>query len=213
MEENTHTNEPSYPAASSEGGLPAPAPEMEQPRRGRPLLMLGLILAGAALLIFFSQRYASQQPLATGPSAPLEGEGTGQVAPDFMLKDIHGNTFRFSDLKGKVVLLDFWATWCGPCKVEIPGFIELQDKYGPEGFQVLGVSVDDKLEQLVPYAAEMKMNYPVLQGLGRDDLLDAYGPILGIPTTILISRDGQICATHAGMTSKEAFENGIKALL
>jgi len=131
----------------------------------------------------------------------------------FALKDLNDQEVKFSDYKGKVILLDFWATWCGPCKVEIPGFIDMQDKYGPEGFQVLGVSVDDKLELLVPYAAEMKMNYPVLQGLGRDDLLDAYGPILGIPTTMLISRDGRICATHAGMTSKEAFEEGIKALL
>jgi thiol-disulfide isomerase/thioredoxin len=112
-----------------------------------------------------------------------------------------------------VILLDFWATWCGPCKVEIPGFVEMQNTYGPKGFQVIGISIDDKADQLKPFAAEYKMNYPVLQGLGRDDVTDALGPILGLPTTLIIGRDGRICAAHAGMTSKETFENQIKELL
>lgn len=212
MEENTHTNEPSYPAASSEGGLPASAPELEQPRRGRPLLMLGLILAGAALLIFFSQRYASQQPLATGPSAPLEGEGTGQVAPDFMLKDIHGNTFRFSDLKGKVVLLDFWATWCGPCKIEIPWFVEFQNRWGSQGFAVVGIAMDDEGADVVkPFAEKFKMNYPVL--LGNEDIATQFGGIFGLPTTFLIDRDGRIRGKHLGLVSRTVFEEQIQQLL
>jgi peroxiredoxin len=132
---------------------------------------------------------------------------------DFTLKNIENADVSLADYKGKVILLDFWATWCGPCKIEIPGFIEMQNKYGPDGLQVIGISIDDRLEQLKPFAAEMKMNYPVLQGLGRDDVTDALGPIIGIPTTLIISRDGKICATHAGMTPKEAFEKQIKALL
>jgi thiol-disulfide isomerase/thioredoxin len=131
----------------------------------------------------------------------------------FTLKDMHGKDVTLSSYKGKVVLLDFWATWCGPCKVEIPHFIEFQDLYGKDGFQILGVSTDDPPEKLVPYASEMKMNYPVLQGLGRDDLMDAYGPIVGIPVSVLISRDGRICATHTGLTGKDVFEREIKALL
>jgi thiol-disulfide isomerase/thioredoxin len=132
---------------------------------------------------------------------------------NFTLKDVNGKDVTLSSLKGKVVLLDFWATWCGPCKIEIPWFIEFQNKYGRSGLQVVGVSVDDTVDKLKPYVADMKMNYPILQGLDHDDVQDAYGPIWGIPVTIVISRDGKICAKHTGMSSKESFENQIKALL
>ncbi|MBM3771759.1 MAG: redoxin domain-containing protein [Acidimicrobiia bacterium] len=132
---------------------------------------------------------------------------------DYTLKGLDDVPVRLSDYKGKVVLLDFWATWCGPCKVEIPGFVELQDQYGKDGLQIIGVSVDDTLDKLKPYAAEMKMNYPVLQGLGHDDLHDEYGLMLGIPVSVIISREGKLCARHAGLTSKETFEAQIRALL
>jgi thiol-disulfide isomerase/thioredoxin len=131
----------------------------------------------------------------------------------FTLKDVNGRSVTLADYKGKVILLDFWATWCGPCKVEIPHFIEFQNQYGKQGLQVLGVSVDDPVDKLLPYVQEMKMNYPVLQGLGHDDLQDAYGPILGIPVSVMISRDGKVCATHTGLTGKDVFEREIKALL
>jgi thiol-disulfide isomerase/thioredoxin len=131
----------------------------------------------------------------------------------FTLKDVNGRSVTLADYTGKVILLDFWATWCGPCKVEIPHFIEFQNKYGKNGLQVVGVSVDDTLPKLKPYVAQMKMNYPVLQGLDHEDIQDAYGPLLGIPVTVLISRDAKICLKHAGLHSKDAFENQIKALL
>jgi thiol-disulfide isomerase/thioredoxin len=132
---------------------------------------------------------------------------------NFTLKDINNKDVKLSDLKGKVILLDFWATWCGPCKLEIPWFIEFQNRFGPQGLQVVGVSVDDTLDKLKPYVASMKMNYIVLQGLGHDDMQDAFGPIWGIPVTLIISRDGKICSKHTGMSSKESFEKEIKALL
>jgi thiol-disulfide isomerase/thioredoxin len=132
---------------------------------------------------------------------------------DFTMKDMAGAPVTLSQFKGKVLLLDFWATWCGPCKVEIPHFIEFQDKYGKAGLQVVGISVDDTADKLEPYARQMKMNYPVLQGLGHDDVQDAYGPILGIPVSVIISRDGKICATHTGLTGKDVFEREIRALL
>ena len=132
---------------------------------------------------------------------------------NYTLKDISNRNVRLDSLKGKVILLDFWATWCGPCKVEIPWFIEFQDKYGKDGLQVVGVSVDDPIAKLKPYVSEMKMTYLVLQGLGKDSLLDAYSPMPALPTTVLISREGKICQKHVGMASKAVFENGIKSLL
>jgi cytochrome c biogenesis protein CcmG/thiol:disulfide interchange protein DsbE len=132
---------------------------------------------------------------------------------NFTLKDLNNADVTLTAFKGKVILLDFWATWCGPCKVEIPWFIEFQNKYGKNGLQVIGVSVDDTLPKLKPYVAQMKMNYPVLQGLDHDDIQDAYGPLLGIPVTVIISRDAKVCLKHAGLHSKDAFENQIKALL
>ena len=131
----------------------------------------------------------------------------------FSFKDVNGRKVALSDFKGKVIILDFWATWCVPCKAEIPGFVSLQAKYGANGLQILGLSVDDPVAKLKPYVAEMKMNYPVLQGLGHDEVQDAFGPIWGIPVTIVISRDGRICAKHTGMSSKESFEKQIKSLL
>jgi thiol-disulfide isomerase/thioredoxin len=132
---------------------------------------------------------------------------------NFTMKDIDNKDVKLSSLQGKVVLLDFWATWCGPCKIEIPWFIEFQQKYGKAGLQVVGVSTDDTVEKLKPYVAQMKMNYLVLQGLDQDAMQDAYGPLFGIPVTVLISRDGKMCHKHVGLSSKDAIEQEIKALL
>ena len=132
---------------------------------------------------------------------------------NFTLKDLDNKPVKLADYKGKVIVLDFWATWCGPCKLEIPGFIKLQNTYGVQGLQTIGISVDDKLDALKPYAAEYKMNYLVLQGLDHDDVQDAFGPLLGIPTTVVIGRDGTICRKHEGLTGRDTFEREIKELL
>jgi thiol-disulfide isomerase/thioredoxin len=132
---------------------------------------------------------------------------------NFTLKDINNKEVKLAAFKGKVILLDFWATWCGPCKIEIPWFIEFQNKYAKDGLQVVGISVDDTLDKLKPYVSNAKMNYVVLQGLDHDEVQDAFGPMLGIPVTAVISRDGRICAKHVGLSSKDAFEKEIKSLL
>jgi cytochrome c biogenesis protein CcmG/thiol:disulfide interchange protein DsbE len=161
----------------------------------------------------------------TLPELPFHDDaraaGAGAACPanakaanlNFTLKDVNGKDVRLSDFKGKVILLDFWATWCAPCKIEIPWFVEFQQKYGSQGLQVIGISVDDTADKLKPYVKELKMNYPVLQGLNHDDLQNAYGPIWGIPITAVISRDAKICVKHAGISSKDAVENEIKSLL
>jgi len=132
---------------------------------------------------------------------------------NFTLKDLHGQDVALSRYTGKVLLLDFWATWCEPCKVEIPAFVDFQERYGKNGLQMVGISIDDTPGQLEPYVKGMKMNYPVLVGKDRDDVQDAFGPLVGIPVTVVISRDGRVCASHAGLTGKDAFEREIKALL
>lgn len=131
----------------------------------------------------------------------------------FTLKDVNGKDVQLAAFKGRVILLDFWATWCAPCKVEIPWFIEYQKQLGPKGFQVVGISVDDETAPVKPFMTRMKMNYPVLLGANRDDLQKAYGPLEVFPTTMLIDREGRVCATHYGLTAKEAFDAQIAGLL
>jgi cytochrome c biogenesis protein CcmG/thiol:disulfide interchange protein DsbE len=145
---------------------------------------------------------------------------------NFTLKDTAGKDVRLADYKGKVVLLDFWATWCGPCKIEIPGFIELYDKYKSQGLEVVGVVLLDKFENAKPFAEKMKMNYAVLNGDEQQDAIDnAYGPLFGLPMSFIISRDGRVCQKHLGLPGatkdkdpdaksvKDVFEAQIKALL
>ncbi len=141
-------------------------------------------------------------------------EANGKMAPlGFTLKDMQNKDVKLGDFKGKVLVIDFWATWCDPCKLEIPGFVDLQARYGAKGLQFVGISIDDKLEQLRPFVAQYKMNYPVLQGLGHDEVQDAFGPIWGIPVTIVVGRDGRICKKHPGLVSKDVFEREIRSLL
>jgi len=169
-------------------------------------LALSLLTVSTPLPLWFE----GMAQAADGAACPANSKAANL---NFTMKDMNGKDVRLSDYKGKVILLDFWATWCGPCKVEIPWFVEFQQKYGAKGLQVIGVSVDDTIDKLKPYVAQFKMNYPVLQGLNHDDVQDAYGPMWGIPVTALISRDGKICAKHTGMSSKPSFENEIKSLL
>jgi thiol-disulfide isomerase/thioredoxin len=160
-------------------------------------------------------------PFMGGTTGEIGGESSsGQCDPrarpanfDFVLKDMHGQDVRLADYRGQVIMLNFWATWCGPCKYEIPAFVELQDRYRDQGVVFLGFSVDDTVEQLKPFAEQYQMNYPVLVGAGRDDVQEAYGPIWGIPVTVMISRDGKICKRHMGLATQEQFEKEIEALL
>ena len=154
------------------------------------------------------------EPLSSGAAEKTSCDPKGKTANlNFTLKDMNGKEVTLSAYKGKVILLDFWATWCGPCKIEIPGFVEIYKKYEPLGLVVLGVSIDDPVDKLKPFALQFKMNYPVLVGLGHDDLQDAFGPLLGFPTSFLIRRDGTICRQHTGFMPKEQFEREIKSLL
>lgn len=180
-----------------------------------------LVAAAAVAALVYALVPSLPSPAAMVGDDDPASAGNGGICPadakkanlDFTVEDMHGNAVKLAEFKGKVIVLDFWATWCPPCKAEIPGFVELQKEYGDDGLQVIGVSVDDPPDKLKPFVDEFKMNYPVLVGLGRDDLQDAYGPMWGIPTTFLIDREGRICRKHSGLVGKEKYERDIKALL
>ncbi len=142
----------------------------------------------------------------------VKAEKSRRTAPDFALKDADGKTVRLSDYRGKVVLLDFFATWCGPCKVEIPWFMQFERKHKDKGFSVIGVSMDDEGWDVVkPFLAQLGVNYRVV--IGSDATAQAFGGVDALPTTFLIDREGRIAATHVGLVSRGDFEDGIEELL
>lgn len=156
---------------------------------------------------------AATAPGTGSPGEPEDAAAAGKPAKlDFKLKDMHGVDVKLDSFKGKVILINFWATWCGPCKAEIPALVELQEKYADD-LVVLGFSVDDTAEKMKPYAEEYKVNYPLLVGNGREDVQNAFGPLLGIPVSVIIGRDGIIAKKHTGIGTMEQFEREIKALL
>jgi cytochrome c biogenesis protein CcmG/thiol:disulfide interchange protein DsbE len=134
-----------------------------------------------------------------------------RTAPDFVLDDASGKPVRLSEFRGKVVLLNFWATWCAPCRVEIPWFIEFQKAHQDAGFAPLGVSLDeDGWSAVKPYIDEHKINYRIM--VGNDDVAQSYGAN-SLPTTFIIDKSGRIAATHIGLCSKSEYEADIKAVL
>jgi thiol-disulfide isomerase/thioredoxin len=135
-----------------------------------------------------------------------------QAKLNFTLKDVNDKPVKLADFKGKILVLNFWATWCIPCRAEIPALVELQAKYA-RNLQVIGVSIDDPAEKMKPFISQYKINYPVLQALGNDGILDTYGPMVVVPQTVLIGRDGKMCTKHVGPVTRDAFEQEVRGLL
>jgi len=168
-------------------------------------LCSGFALLLVITLLYFLGRHFSSRGLR------YEAGTSQSPAPDFSLPDLAGQKVTLSSYRGKVVLLDFWATWCVPCRDEIPHFIELQNRYGDQGLQIIGVSMDDGPEPVRDFQKSFKMNYPVLMGNAKTGEL--YGGILGLPVSFLIGRDGRIVARHIGATSPAVFEKEIMGVL
>jgi peroxiredoxin len=173
----------------------------------KPILAgLCVVLAGA---MFWTA--CSYEPITA--KAAVKPEKERKAAPEFALKDANGQTVHIADYKGKVVLLDFWATWCAPCKVEIPWFMEFEQQLKDRGFAVLGVSMDeDGWEAVKPYIQQLKVNYRIV--LGTEQVGELYGGVDSLPTTFLIDRQGKIASIHIGLSrGKEDFRNDIVQLL
>ncbi|HEX68610.1 MAG TPA: TlpA family protein disulfide reductase [bacterium] len=135
-----------------------------------------------------------------------------EKAPDFVLKDISGKEVRLSDFKGKVVLIDFFATWCPPCRASIPHLVELQREYGEKGLQIIGISLDHyPLRKLPRFKEKFKINYPLL--MGNEEVVKKFGNINAIPTYFLLNRKLEVVKRYLGYRDKEVFERDIKKLL
>ena len=201
----------------SEASSNAPLPE---PRLSRRAAWIAMGSVALALGLLWAASDVSDLPSDEGSLSAIQemdaiedAKATGKVAPlNFTVKDMNGADVHLASFKGKVILLNFWATWCHPCKEEIPDLITLQNQY-KDDVVVLGFSVDDKPEDLREYAAEYKMNYPVLVGAGHENIQEAYGPMWGVPVTVIIGRDGKIAKKQSGIRSLEQFDREIKRLL
>ena len=184
------------------------------------LVVAVALLVALTLVVQRTRRIAA----APRPAGSQNGPATAAAledAPNFSVKDLQGGDVSLAQYKGKVVLLNFWATWCEPCRIDIPWLIEFQNKYGARGFTVLGMAMDEggkkdvdpfvKDERFDVDGQKLAMNYPIL--IGNDAVGDSFGGLLGLPTTVLISRDGKKIKTFIGLVDHEKFVTAIEEQL
>ncbi len=185
---------------------PAVTPVQPPPPRRNPMALLVVALVAAAMLYFgfhMARRSGTDHPA---------GMGYGTPAPDFTLETLDGKSLSLSSLRGKAVLVNFWATWCGPCKIETPWLVQLQKQYGSQGLQVVGVAMDDSgKDEISRFAQDMGMNYPVL--LGKEAVGDAYGGVPALPESFFVGRDGKIVDKIIGLRDRSEIEDSVKKAL
>lgn len=170
-----------------------------------PIILIVVAVVISLMLVFGIQKTRHSKPLQQTGAGKLQG----QPAPDFALASLDGKTLKLSDFHGKAVLLNFWATWCEPCKIEMPWFVELQKKYGEQGFTVLGVAMDDASpSDIAEFAKKMGVNYPIV--IGKEAVGDQYGGIPYLPSTFYIDRDGKVIERVFGLVSRSEIESNIQ---
>lgn len=167
-------------------------------------IVLLIVVIAIAVAVYEAGRHKSNAKGAR-PGA-VDSQATA-----FSLQDLNGKPLSLANYSGKVVLLNFWATWCTPCRGEIPQFVEYQNTLGPKGFQIIGISMDDDPKPVREFYQQFKINYPV--GMGTTSLAESYGGVLGLPVTFLIGRDGRIAAKYVGVADMNALQDKIEALL
>lgn len=183
------------------------------------LLILGTVLALIGITIYADR--ATRLSTGAGGASHAPMASAGKPAPELKLKDLNDKDVALADLKGKVVFVNFWATWCDPCRIEIPWLIDIQTKYEGKGFTVVGVAMDEEGKSVVaPFVAkerfdvngqQLPMSYPIW--LGSDEAGDKFGGILGYPTSFLISRDGKQVMRFQGLKSQDELIKAIESQL
>ena len=172
-----------------------------------PVILIVIAVVISLMLAFGIQRSRHSPAQPSGA-----GQLQGQPAPDFALTSLDGKTVKLSDFRGKAVLLNFWATWCEPCKIEMPWFVDLQKQYGPRGLQVLGIAMDDSgSKEIGDFAKKMNVNYPIV--IGKESVGDQYGGIPYLPSTFYIDRDGKVIDRIFGLVSRSEIESDIQKAL
>jgi len=185
------------------------------------LLIISTVVVLIGATVYADRATRVKPTVSAGRTVQLDGKSAGTTAPDVTFKDLDGKDATLAQYKGKVVLVNFWATWCEPCYIEIPWLIEMQQKYEAKGFTVLGISMDeDGKSAVVPFLGKerfnvngqkLPMNYPVV--IGNDEVADKFGGLLGYPTSFLISRDGKIVKKVQGLISYEEITKAIESQL
>jgi cytochrome c biogenesis protein CcmG/thiol:disulfide interchange protein DsbE len=169
----------------------------------RRIVLIIVVIAIAVAIYEAAQHHSAAKG---GHPGALDSPAAG-----FSLQDLDGKPLSLASYRGKVVLLNFWATWCTPCRAEIPEFVDYQNKYGPQGLQLLGISMDDDPKPVRDFYQQFKMNYPV--AIGSASLAESYGGVLGLPVTFLIGRDGRIAAKYVGAAEMPVLQQKIESLL
>jgi len=191
------------PPAEPPVSVPPPAP----PKGRNPMALVFVALVAAGML-YFGFHMARRSGVDHAPSFL----GYGTPAPNFTLQTLDGKNLSLSDLRGKAVLVNFWATWCGPCKIETPWLVEMQNQYGSAGLQVVGVAMDDSgKDEIEKFAKDMGVNYPVL--MGKEAVGDAYGGIPALPESFFVGRDGKIVDRIIGLKGRDEIEDAVKKAL
>lgn len=204
-EQSAKTPEPENLAAPpTEPTVPVPPPVLPKERNPMALVVVAIVAAG---MLYFGFHMARRSGADHVP-----GVGYGTLAPNFTLEALDGKNLSLSDLKGKAVVVNFWATWCGPCKIETPWLVELQNQYGSQGLQVVGVAMDDSgKDEIEKFAKDMGVNYPVL--IGKEAVGDAYGGVPALPESFFVGRDGKIVDRIIGLKGRAEIEDSVKKAL